>query len=214
MNNEWAFWPAFCFLGGFGPAGFGFFEVAPGTGCAPPSSCEPRDKALAVSQSPTDRLGAVRDIAERVARSHGLELFDVQFRRESIGWMLRIVIDRVGSPAAEHTGDSGENVTVSDCATVSTDVSAILDAEITFEQHYTLEVSSPGLDRPLRGLDDFVRFVGRRVRIVTNELVDGQRFVSGRIADVDDGTIVIEDGKTTRRVPGTAVARAQLEVEI
>ncbi len=156
----------------------------------------------------------MRDIAERVARSHGLELFDVQFRRESIGWMLRIVIDRVGSPAAEHTGDSGENVTVSDCATVSTDVSAILDAEITFEQHYTLEVSSPGLDRPLRGLDDFVRFVGRRVRIVTNELVDGQRFVSGRIADVDDGTIVIEDGKTTRRVPGTAVARAQLEVEI
>ncbi len=167
-----------------------------------------------MSQSPTDRLGAVREIAERVARSHGLELFDVQFRRESIGWVLRIMIDRVGSPAAEPTGDGGENVTVSDCATVSADVSAILDAEITFEQQYTLEVSSPGLDRPLRGLNDFVRFIGRRVKIVTNELVDGQRFVSGRIADVDDRTIVIEDGKTTRRVPGTAVARAHLEVEI
>lgn len=173
-----------------------------------------RDKALAVSESPTDRLSAVRQIAERVARSHGLELFDVQFRRESIGWVLRIVIDRVGSPAPEHTGEAGENVTVSDCATVSVDVSAILDAEVAFEQQYTLEVSSPGLDRPLRGLDDFERFVGRRVKIVTNELVDGQRFVSGRIADVRDRTIVIEDGKTTRRVPGTAVARAQLEVEI
>jgi ribosome maturation factor RimP len=103
---------------------------------------------------------------------------------------------------------------VSDCATVSVDVSAILDAEVAFEQQYTLEVSSPGLDRPLRGLDDFQRFVGRRVKIVTNELVDGQRFVSGRIADVRDRTIVIEDGKTTRRVPGRAVARAQLEVEI
>jgi ribosome maturation factor RimP len=167
-----------------------------------------------VSESPTDRLSAVRQIAERVARSHGLELFDLQFRRESIGWVLRIVIDRVGSPAPERTGEGGENVTVSDCATVSVDVSAILDAEVAFEQQYTLEVSSPGLDRPLRGLDDFQRFVGRRVKIVTNELVDGQRFVSGRIADVRDRTIVIEDGKTTRRVPGRAVARAQLEVEI
>ena len=167
-----------------------------------------------MSESPTDRLSAVRHIAERVARSHGLELFDLQFRRESIGWVLRIVIDRVGSPEPEHTREGEENVTVSDCATVSVDVSAILDAEVAFEQQYTLEVSSPGLDRPLRGLDDFERFVGRRVKIVTNELVDGQRFVSGRIADVHDRTIVIEDGKTTRRVPGTAVARAQLEVEI
>ena len=166
-----------------------------------------------MSESPTDRLSAVRQIAERVACSHGLELFDLQFRRESIGWVLRIVIDRVGSPAPERTGEDGENVTVSDCATVSVDVSAILDAEVAFEQQYTLEVS-PGLDRPLRGLDDFERFVGRRVKIVTNELVDGQRFVSGRIAEVRDRTIVIEDGKTTRRVPGRAVARAQLEVEI
>ncbi len=167
-----------------------------------------------MSDSRTDRLSAVREIAERIARSHGLELFDVQFRRETGGWVLRIVIDRVGSSVPDRADDSGENVTVADCATVSADVSAILDAEVTFEQNYTLEVSSPGLDRPLRGLDDFERFIGRRVKIVTNELVDGQRFVSGRIADVHDRTIVIEDGNTTRRVPGTAVARAQLEVEL
>lgn len=154
----------------------------------------------------------VRDIAERIAHGHGLELFDLQFRRESAGWVLRIVIDKVKASGPEQTG--GENVRVEDCAAVSADVSAVLDTEVTFEQHYTLEVSSPGLDRPLRGLGDFERFIGRRAKIVTNELVDGQRFVSGRIAAVRDQTIMIEDGNTTRRVPASAIARAQLEVEI
>lgn len=162
--------------------------------------------------SRTDRLGELRSIADRVARSRGLELFDLQFRREPIGWVLRIVIDRP-APAAP-PGTTGEDVTLADCQAVSVDVSAILDAEVAFDHTYTLEVSSPGLDRPVRHLADFARFVGRRVRIVTSEPVDGQRFVSGRIAAVDDRTIVIEDGKTTRRVPETAVARARLEVEL
>ena len=105
-------------------------------------------------------------------------------------------------------------MTVTDCAAVSVDVSAILDAEIDFDHTFTLEVSSPGLDRPLRGLNDFVRFVGRRVKIVTSEPVEGQMFVSGRIAAVNDRVIVIEDGTTTRRVPERAVARARLEVEL
>ncbi len=164
--------------------------------------------------SHTDRLSEVRSIAERVARSHGLELFDLQYRRESIGWVLRVFIDRPAPAASAGIAREREDVTVADCATVSVDLSAILDAEIAFEHAYTLEVSSPGLDRPLRHLADFARFVGRRVKIVTSEPVDGQRFLSGRITAVDDQTIVIEDGKKTRRVPGTAVARAWLEVEV
>ena len=163
-----------------------------------------------MTESHTALLGAVRSIAERVTRSHGLELFDLQFRRESIGWVLRIFIDY---PPPE-TGGQGEEVTVADCAKVSVDVSAVLDAEISFDHAYTLEVSSPGLDRPLRHLADFTRFVGRRVKIVTSEPIDGQRFVSGRITAVDGRTIVIADGKTTHRVSETAVARARLEVEL
>ncbi len=164
------------------------------------------------SRSAADRIGQIRSVAERVAHSRGLVLFDLQFRRESIGWVLRIFIDRLPSPqtGAEH----GDSVTVSDCEAVSVDVSAILDVEVTFDHAYTLEVSSPGLDRPLRHLADFVRFVGRRARIVTSEPVDGQRFVAGRIVAVRDRTIVIEDGGTTRMVPEAAVARARLEVEL
>ena len=155
----------------------------------------------------------MRPIADRVARSHGLELFDLQLRRESIGWVLRIVIDRQTQAMPPNTDEHGEGVTVADCAKVSSDLSAVLDAEVTFDHAYTLEVSSPGLDRPLRHLADFERFIGRRVKIVTSEPIDGQRFVCGRITGVDDRIIVIEEGKTTHRVPETAVARARLEVE-
>ena len=169
---------------------------------------------LAVTRSRAAVLSEVRSIADRVARSHGLELFDLQFRRESIGWVLRVFVDRPEPTPSPDADRSREGVTVSDCAAVSVDVSAILDVEVAFDHTYTLEVSSPGLDRPLRHLADFVRFVGRRVRIVTSEPVDGQRFVAGRITAVDDRTIVIADGKTTRRVPETAVARARLEVEL
>ena len=156
----------------------------------------------------------MRSIAERVTRTHGLELFDLQFRRESIGWVLRIFIDRPVTPGPPDAGRDGEDVTVADCAKVSVDVSTVLDVEVAFDHAYTLEVSSPGLDRPLRHLADFARFVGRRVKIVTSEPVDGQRFVSGRIVAVDGRTIVIADGKTTHRVAGAAVARARLEVEL
>ena len=169
---------------------------------------------MALSEAGTGRILAIRTIAERVAHSHGLELFDLQFRRESIGWVLRIIIDRLPSEQVSEHGEHEESVTVTDCQAVSVDVSAILDVETSFEQKYTLEVSSPGLDRPLRGLADFVRFVGRRVRIVTSDPIDGQRFVSGRIVAIDDQTIVVEDGKSKYRVPEKLVTRARLEVEL
>ena len=165
-----------------------------------------------MAESLTNHLDEARSIADRVAHGCGLELFDLQFKRESNGWVLRIVIDRADPPRAD-TGGRDENVTLTHCEMVSREESAVLDAEGLFEHAYTLEVSSPGLDRPLRHLEDFVRFVGRRVKIVTSEPLDGQRFVKGRIAEVNGQTIVLEDGKKTLLVHKTAVARARLEVE-
>src|SRR5260370_41747260 len=93
----------------------------------------------------TDVLEQVRRAAARVASSYGLDIFDVQFRREASGMVLRVQIDRPG-PAAS----AEESVSVEDCARVSRDLSAILDVEDAVPTAYTLEVSSPGLDRPLR----------------------------------------------------------------
>src|SRR2546422_6741017 len=102
-----------------------------------------------------DVTESVRAMADRVAGSLGLEVFDVQFRREGRGMVLRVQIDRPG-PAAT----AEESVSVEDCARVSRDLSALLDVEDVVPVAYTLEVSSPGLDRPLRHADDYRRFLG------------------------------------------------------
>ena len=117
----------------------------------------------------------VRAIAERVASGYGLEVFDVQFRREAPGMVLRVQIDRPGPASNEE-----DSVSVADCASVSRDLSAIFDVEDVVPTAYTLEVSSPGLDRPLRGLDDYRRFTGRLAKMVMREKVDGQGFFRGR----------------------------------
>src|SRR5262245_59629679 len=106
-----------------------------------------------------DLVGRIRAIADRVAAGYGLEIFDVQFRREGSGMVLRVQIDRPG-PAA-----TGDTVSVDDCATVSRDLSAIFDVEDVVPTAYNLEVSSPGLDRPLRHAQDYARFAGRRAKI-------------------------------------------------
>jgi ribosome maturation factor RimP len=151
----------------------------------------------------------VREIAGRVAADRGLEIFDIQFRREAPGMVLRIQIDRPG-PAAS----AEDSVSVDDCAHVSRDLSAILDVEDLVPTAYTLEVSSPGLDRPLRRADDYRRFAGRLAKIVVRSRVDGQGFFRGRLGGVDGGDVLIdgEDGKT-HRVPIEVITRANLEVE-
>ena len=160
-----------------------------------------RDEASVVEQ--------VRSVAGRVAASYGLEIFDVQFRREAPGLILRVRIDRPG-PAAR----AEESVSVEDCARVSRDLSAVLDVEDVVPTAYTLEVSSPGLDRPLRRPDDYRRFAGRRAKVVMRERVDGQGFFKGRLGGVDGAEVLIEaDDGRTHRVPLNLITRANLEVE-
>ena len=180
-----------------------------------------RDGGFSVSVLPLDDLARVRAIVERVARSCGLELFDLQLRREPIGWVLRVVIDQRTARDAQGNvlpGGIGDSVRIEDCQRVSHDVSTILDAENVlgddvFGQSYTLEVSSPGLDRPLRQADDYRRFAGRLAKLVLGEPVNGQRYVEGRIKEVDGDSVVVETGRRTHRIPLALITRARLEVE-
>jgi ribosome maturation factor RimP len=156
-----------------------------------------------------DIVERVRGLATRVAGTYGLEIFDVGFRREASGMVLRVRIDRPG-PAAT----AEESVSVDDCARVSRDLSAMLDVDDVVPGAFTLEVSSPGLDRPLRHADDYRRFAGRRAKVVMREAVDGQRFFKGILGGVE-GTDVLIDGEDGRRhrVPVGVITRANLEVE-
>ncbi len=156
-----------------------------------------------------DVVAQVRAVASRVAGAYGLEVFDVQLRRESGGMVLRVQIDRPG-PAAT----AEDSVSVGDCAHVSRDLSAILDVEDLVTTAYILEVSSPGLDRPLRHAGDYRRFSGRRAKLVMREAVDGQTYFKGRLAGVDDNAVLIDaDDGRRHRVPIGVITRANLEVE-
>ncbi len=168
-----------------------------------------------VEETPIEeRLGRIRGIAERVARSYGLELFDLQFRREPGGWVLRIIVDRVPpSPEAPE-----EPVSLADCERVSQDVGAILDVEDVlsdevFDHPYTLEVSSPGLDRPLRHAADFRRFTGRLASIVVDEAIEGRTHFQGRLGGLEDDVVIVEQGRRRWRIPLASIRRAHLEVE-
>lgn len=185
-------------------------------------------------------LARVRDAAERVCRSYGLEVFDVQLRRESVGTVLRVIIDRPdpGIPtrpgvvsASSGSGEApvsraeamrqweAESVGIADCQRVSQDLSALLDVEeddleaAALGQAYTLEVSSPGLDRPLRHEADYRRFTGRLAKIVTMEPVGGQSAFSGRLGGVEGGVVLLNEGRKIHRVPVGKIKRGRLEVE-
>ena len=151
----------------------------------------------------------VRTVATRIAGTYGLEIFDVQFRREAGGMVLRVQIDRPGPSATAE-----ESVSVGDCARVSRDLSAVLDVEDVVPTKYTLEVSSPGLDRPLRRPDDYHRFAGRRAKLVVREAVDGQTFFRGTLSGLDGDAVLIDDvDGRPHRVPLSVISRANLEVE-
>jgi ribosome maturation factor RimP len=155
-------------------------------------------------------------MAVRVAHSYGLEIFDVQLRRESIGIVLRVIIDRPDRGVPERLEDA---VGIEECQRVSQDLSALLDVEeeeigeAALDKNYTLEVSSPGLDRRLRDEKDYRRFVGRLAKLVTTEPLNGQSAFSGRLTGVEAGHVVLEEGRKTHRVPLAQIKRGQLAVE-
>src|SRR5688500_5392904 len=130
-----------------------------------------------------DPLTQIRSIAERVAASRGLNVWDIQSRREATGHVVRVFIDRPG-PAAT----AEESVSIEDCAEVNREISTILDVEDPLPFAYTLEVSSPGLDRPLRDVEDYRRFAGRLAKIVVSEAVNNQKAFEGHLRGVEHDT--------------------------
>src|SRR5215210_2238393 len=125
-------------------------------------------------------LEQIRAIAERVAASRGLEIWDIQSRREGSGHIVRVFIDRPGPAATPE-----ESVSIEDCEQVNREMSTILDVEDPLPFAYTLEVSSPGLDRPLRNAREYERFAGRLAKVVVREAVDNQKAFNGRLRGID-----------------------------
>jgi ribosome maturation factor RimP len=151
----------------------------------------------------------IRDIAVRVAGTYGLLIDEVVMRREHGADVLRVVLDRPG-PAAT----AEECVSLEDCERVSQELGPILDVEDVLPDSYTLEVTSPGLDRPLRDARDYERFAGRLAKIVTREPINRQTAFAGRLRGMDGDDVLFEnEGGKLIRLPLNAISRARLEVE-
>ena len=142
-------------------------------------------------------------LLEPVAADLGYELFEVEFGSAGRDSLVRAFIDRT----------DGGGVTLDDCERGSRAIAAVLAAEDPIGHEYRLEVSSPGLDRPLRGEADYRRFTGRLAKIVTTAPVGGQTHFMGRLAGVEAGEVLVAEGKRVHRVPIDAITRARLEVE-
>lgn len=153
-----------------------------------------------LSDEATDRI---RMLANEIVEFSGMELVHLEMRRESGGMIVRLFIDKEGG------------VTLDDCAHVSRQVSARLDADDPIQGRYTLEVSSPGLDRPLSRDRDFERFTGQRVKVTTESPIDGQRNFIGRLSGLMAGAVhlVLEDGREVN-IPRNRISRACLQEEV
>lgn len=124
-------------------------------------------------------VAAIEEYAVSVLDSMGIELVELQFRPEGHGWVLRLYIDRE------------EGLTIDDCAAVSREISTWLDVEELIEHAFHLEVSSPGLERPLKKVKDFERFSGRKARVKLREPLNEQKVFIGTIDEVDEEKVVL-----------------------
>ena len=152
----------------------------------------------------------VREIAERVAASSGLEVVEVEILGGGKARMLRVFLDKASAGTDPLAG-----VTHEDCANFSREFGTILDVEDAMPGSYTLEVSSPGLDRKLIKAADFKRFTGSRLKLTTRQPVDNNRHFEGRLESFKDGKLTMDlsvASHKSRKKMG-AVAGEKIEIE-
>jgi ribosome maturation factor RimP len=146
-------------------------------------------------------LSRIEEIAQRVALSEGIEVVEVEVKGGGKNQFVRISIDKP------------EGVTHADCELISHQVGAILDVEDVLSSHYTLEVSSPGVERKLSKPGDFERFQGKKAKVTLREPVENQRHWEGTLAGFADGVVSLEAAGRQIRFPFDQVEKANLKFE-
>jgi ribosome maturation factor RimP len=143
----------------------------------------------------------VHGMIDPILLNEGMELVDLEYRRESKGWVLRLILDREGG------------ITLDDCTRVSQGVGRSLDVEDVIQTPYTLEVSSPGLTRPLKTEKDFMKYRHRLIKVKTVDPIKNRRQFKGRLLEVSESGIAIEVDGGIFQIPLSNVAKANLEID-
>jgi ribosome maturation factor RimP len=146
-------------------------------------------------------VSRIWELATQIADGEAMEVIDVELRREGTraGRVLRLYLDKEGGPS------------VDDLGRVSRQLSELLDAQDIVEGSYTLEVSSPGINRPLKKPEHFERFIGKRVRIRTGDMIDGRRSFLGTLSEVSGDTIRIEVEGKAYQIPFSMIEKSNYE---
>jgi len=142
----------------------------------------------------------IKEIAKKITDSFGLEIIDVTYRRERSGRILRVIIDAPGG------------VNVEDCAKVSRELNNALDVEDIFEDKYYLEVSSPGINKPLLKMEDFKSSIGKRVKIKLHKPQEGAKNLSGQIRDIRENLIILQVDNNDINIDFSNIKYARLDI--
>jgi len=160
-----------------------------------------------LTQATEQLVSALEPLIDPICRAHGLDLVDVRCLREPAGMVIRVIIDR-DVPGVE----VGSGVSLEDCTGVSRDVSTALDVhdDLIPSGAYRLEVSSPGLERPLVKLADFERFSGQEIKVRTQTPIEQQRRFRGKLLRVVDQSIELDQDGKVLLIPHVDIAQASL----
>jgi ribosome maturation factor RimP len=148
-----------------------------------------------------EMVDRVREMVDPILLDEGMELVDIEYRRESKGWVLRLYLEKEGG------------VTLDDCTRVSQEVGRSLDVEDFIQTPYTLEVSSPGLTRPLKTEKDFMKYCYHFIKVKTVDPIENRRQFKGKLLGVSENRIEIEVEGGVFQIPLSNVAKANLEID-
>ncbi len=146
-------------------------------------------------------IDRVNSLIERYLQEHGIELVDIIYRREQGGMVLRLLVD------------TPEGITIEQCEKLNNFLSEELDKEDVIEEHFMLEVCSPGLDRALSTDSDFARVMGKELFVHSYEPIDGSREHEGRLIGIDKESIVIESDGISTVIPRVKISKARLKID-
>ena len=159
---------------------------------------------------------AVDRVVNPICRAHGAEVFDIEFKNEAQGWVLRVLLEKVGSDEAK-LGTEAASVDLEICSDVSKELSPALDAIDVIPQRYNLEVGTPGVERNLRGFSDVERFAGEKAKFKVRDAETGASSVFSGVMtpDTSSGSMAVRvaDGKRVHAFSWESVSSANLVFE-
>ena len=149
----------------------------------------------------TSTYHSVADLIEPTLRKNEIELVDVEYKKVGKNWILRVFIEK------------NQGVTVYDCQELSREIEDLIEIHELIADHYVLEVSSPGLDRPLKKESDFLRNKGKQILVKTYSPINNSKINTGTVKNFSNDTLFLEIKKDTLEISLTDIAQAKLTIE-